>query len=93
MKTLVSVFAVTLLLLVGVAAASQEDTSPAKLRISWDDFKKQYDKNEVVVVDVRSAEAYELGHIPGSRSIPLERVEQSVEELKSLKKPVVVYCA
>ena len=92
MKSLFSVFAVTLLL-VGGAAAQQEDTSSAQLRISWEDFKKQYDKNEVVVIDVRSVEAYELGHVPGSRSIPLDKVEQHVDELKALKKPIVLYCA
>ena len=89
--SLFSVLAATLLL-VGGAAAEQEISS-AQLRISWDDFKTQYDKNEVVVVDVRGVEAYELGHVPGSRSIPLDQVEQRVDELKALKKPVVLYCA
>jgi rhodanese-related sulfurtransferase len=82
-----------LLTMSGAAAHQAEDTSSPKLRIAWDDFKKLYDTNEVVVVDVRSTEAYEQGHIPASRSIPLERVDQHVDELKSLKQPIVVYCA
>ena len=91
-RTLRLIVCLAALAVAGVASA-QEDISSAKLRISWEDFKKQYDKNEVVVIDVRSAEAFELGHIPGSRSIPLDKVEQHVEELKAVTKPVVAYCA
>ena len=77
----------------GAASAQTEDTSSPALRIAWDEFKTLYDKNEAVVVDVRGADAYEAGHVPGSRSIPLDQVEQHVEELKKLKKPIVLYCA
>ena len=93
MKKLIALPALALLLLAGGVAAFQEDTSSPKLRVSWEEFKKLYDKNEAVVVDVRGADAYELGHIPNSRSVPLDQVGQRVEELKKLKKPIVTYCA
>ena len=84
----------TLLALVtGVTASQTEDISSPKLRIAWEEFKKLHDKNDVVVVDVRGADAFEQGHIPNSRSVPLDQVGQRVEELKKLKKPVVTYCA
>ena len=88
-------FAVFLVILAaaGTSAFQTDDTSSPKLRIAWDEFKKLYDDKAVVVVDVRGADSYAGGHIPGSRSIPLSEVSQHAEELKKLKKPVVVYCA
>jgi phage shock protein E len=35
---------------------------------------------------------YETGHIPGAKNIPLEEVPYKVEELKSMKSPIVFYC-
>ena len=75
------------------AAHAEEDTTSPKLRISWDEFKKLHDSGKLVVVDVRSAAAFEAGHIPGPRSVPLEQVEKRVAELKKLKRPIVTYCA
>lgn len=93
-KTSLSIIAsLAFLLASGAAAFQAEDTSSPKLRIAWDEFKKLHDKNDAVVVDVRGADAYELGHIPGSRSIPLEQVAKRVDEMKALKKPIVLYCA
>ena len=87
--------AVVILMLVatGTAAFQSDDTSSPKLRIAWDDFKKLYDDKAVVVIDVRGADSYAAGHIPGSRSIPLNEVSQHADELKKLKKPIVLYCA
>ncbi|MCA1562550.1 MAG: rhodanese-like domain-containing protein [Acidobacteria bacterium] len=74
-------------------AAQEEDLSSAKLRVEWDEFKPLYDAGKVVVVDVRGADAFEAGHIPGALSVPLAEVERRADELKALKKPIVVYCA
>jgi 3-mercaptopyruvate sulfurtransferase SseA len=91
-----------LLLMLGLAVAStagqparaqEEDHASPKLRIAWEEFKKLYDDGKVVVVDVRGADAYGAGHIPGSRSIPLPDVERHAPELKKLAQPVVLYCA
>lgn len=54
---------------------------------------KELIKNpSTVVVDVRSAWEYEANHIPGAKNIPLEEVPYKVEEFKSFKSPVVLYC-
>ncbi|MHB0878045.1 MAG: rhodanese-like domain-containing protein [Anaerolineae bacterium] len=47
---------------------------------------------DIVVVDVRSREAYTTGHIPGALSIPSERLAKRLEEI-ARDKPVVVYCS
>jgi len=45
-----------------------------------------------IVVDVRSFWEYEANHIPGAKNIPLEEVPYKVEEFKSFKSPIVMYC-
>lgn len=45
------------------------------------------------LLDVRATEDYAAGHIRGARSLPLERLGESLEGLKRFKdKPVIVYC-
>ena len=75
------------------AAMQADDIASSKLRVAWTEFKALYDSNKAVVVDVRSAEAFEGGHIPGARSIPLDKVAAHADELKKLNRPILVYCA
>jgi rhodanese-related sulfurtransferase len=70
-----------------------QDLSSPKLRVEWAEFKKLYDAQAAVVVDVRGSEAYEAGHIPGAMNVPLEDVERRSGELKKLSKPILLYCA
>jgi rhodanese-related sulfurtransferase/DNA-binding transcriptional ArsR family regulator len=45
----------------------------------------------VVVLDVRPEEEYRSGHIPGARSVPVERLEAYLEEIPR-DREVVAYC-
>ena len=70
-------------------------------RISQHDFKKLIAAKNVVIVDTRVADVFELGHIPGALQLPLEgrmtwpdEYEKTVvPQLLKTKRPVVVYCA
>jgi rhodanese-related sulfurtransferase len=44
------------------------------------------------VVDVRPADAYAAGHLPGSRNIPLGHLAACLDELPA-GRPVLVHCA
>lgn len=44
-----------------------------------------------VVLDVRPEEEYRAGHIPGARSVPVERLEAYLEEIPK-DREVVAYC-
>lgn len=68
-------------------AKLEYESSPFDLRGT---MEKSPDK--VCVVDVRSEETFEEGHIPGAKNIPLDRI---IGELKSLpkNKTIVTYCA
>lgn len=45
----------------------------------------------LVVVDVRPLAEYDVAHIPGARSIPLDELEKSLRELPR-RKEIVAYC-
>jgi DNA-binding transcriptional ArsR family regulator len=48
-------------------------------------------EGSVVVIDVRPAEEYLAGHIPGALSVPLERLEERIRKLPA-RKEIVAYC-
>lgn len=67
---------------------------PTTDRMSMADFKKMYEAGTVVVVDVRSNDAYLGGHIPGALSIPESTINEAVaEKLKKMGKPIATYCS
>jgi len=45
----------------------------------------------VVVIDVREADEYDSGHVPGALFVPLSGLEQRVDEVPS-GEPVLVIC-
>ena len=66
------------------------------------DFSKSPDINEGVkyflsvqngiLLDVRSKQEYVSGHIPGSRNVPLHRLDDIADEAEDLNTPLFVYC-
>ena len=44
------------------------------------------------VVDVRSPQEFEGEHFPGAINIPLEQVQQKVNNFKEMPKPIIAYC-
>jgi rhodanese-related sulfurtransferase len=50
------------------------------------------EKGEAVVIDVRGSVEYQLGHIKGSRSVPLGLIAQQSKDLPR-DKLLVTYCA
>ena len=45
------------------------------------------------IVDVRTTEEFRAGNANGSINIPLQEIERRMDELKSLKQPLVLCCA
>jgi 3-mercaptopyruvate sulfurtransferase SseA len=75
---------------VGAARAGQA-ANPG--RIAFEPFKKLWDRDAVLTIDVRDAGSYRSGHIPGAISVPLGELASKVDDLKKEKRPIVTYCA
>jgi phage shock protein E len=45
------------------------------------------------IVDVRTPAEFQGGHVAGSINIPVSELTQRIEELKTLKSPLVLCCA
>jgi hypothetical protein len=62
-------------------------------RISVEQAKTALDSGAAILVDVRSAQAYEQEHIPGAISIPLAEIETNPTGLKLEKDQwIITYC-
>jgi rhodanese-related sulfurtransferase/DNA-binding HxlR family transcriptional regulator len=55
------------------------------------DLLKRVKEKLVTVLDVRPAEEYAAGHIPGAINVPIEKLERFVSRLPK-RKEVVAYC-
>lgn len=83
-----------------VAHAHQADVEPARTAYLGTDDAEEVGREEllaragaggVVVLDVRPAEEYAAGHIPGAISIPVDELAERVAELPR-DAEVVAYC-
>lgn len=59
--------------------------------INGEELVARMRRRDVVLVDVRPRDEYDAGHIQGARSIPLDEIEQHLEELPS-DREVIAYC-
>ena len=46
-----------------------------------------------IIIDVRTASEFMGGHVAGSTNIPLQEIEERVDEIKIMKQPIVLCCA
>lgn len=65
-----------------------EDTAA---EVSREELHARIAAGDVVVLDVRPAEEYRAGHIPGALSLPVEELADRIDELPE-DTEIVVYC-
>lgn len=59
---------------------------------------KKADYNQLIndgaiVIDARTSEEFNSGHINGVTNIPLGKIKSKIKKIESLKKPVIFCCA
>jgi rhodanese-related sulfurtransferase len=62
-------------------------------RISIDELKVLMAKRQALLVDVRNAQEFADGHIPGAINIPYGQASAQEEALRTEKRTIVIYCA
>ena len=56
-------------------------------------IEKIIKEKQGTIVDVRTTEEFRGGNVSGSINIPLQEIENRIDELKNLKQPLVLCCA
>ncbi|KWW97958.1 ArsR family transcriptional regulator [Carbonactinospora thermoautotrophica] len=74
-----------------VEAARAAYLGPETEQVDRDELLRRVRAGDVVVLDVRPAEEYAAGHIPGAVSIPLPELAQRLAELPA-DREIVAYC-
>jgi len=59
--------------------------------VSPTELRKLMRNGDVIVLDVRPAEEYRAGHIPGARSVPVDELRSRLQELPASQE-IVAYC-
>jgi len=49
--------------------------------------------NNKMIIDVRTPGEFMGGHVAGSINIPLQEIQQRLDEIKSFQQPIVLCCA
>ncbi|MBC8399035.1 rhodanese-like domain-containing protein [Flavobacteriaceae bacterium] len=81
------------ILLFPLLVFSQENTNAYEV-LSYDDFKNQISKNDVLLFDVRTMEEFNSGHLKGSVNIDFYDEKLFDKFFKKVKKskPIYIYC-
>lgn len=85
---------ISLLLLV-LSVGGSFGCSPAKatvedLNVSVVKAQESWEKQEAIIIDVRTEEEYTQGHIPGTALIPLDQLPNRIGEVPKDKKVLVI---
>jgi hypothetical protein len=96
--TVFTVISMAFVLMLVSCATPQPDSAPQVLnepevvaRVSLEEARAAYDKNEALFLDVRSISSYAGSHIPGARSIPLADLESRMGDLDP-SQWIITYC-
>ncbi len=83
---------VLLATLVSGCVVWQEGAGPKAGPMPLDEALARRDRGEAVIIDVRSAEAFAEGHIPGAIDMPGSDILSHVSELRRMGKLPILYC-
>ena len=69
-----------------------EGSGPGAPAMPLAEALERRDRGEVVLIDVRSAEEYEAGHLPGALNIPGSQIGARVAEIRKMGRLPILYC-
>lgn len=93
MKPIYSIIFVSSLILAAISGCIST-TTPEKAQytdVSVQQAKQMIDHGDVFILDVRTQEEYDTGHIKNSTLIPVQVLDKRLDELPRDKK-ILVYC-
>ena len=94
LKLFLTMMLITAVVIVLSACGSSSDSNAAYTQLSQDETISMMEENsDYVILDVRTQEEYDEGHIPDAICIPNETIGgKQPEELRDLDQMIFVYC-
>lgn len=100
MKKILTIFFILSITFIFIACSqnkesnNMQDEAKAETKVTIDEAKKIVDENEdLVILDVRTQDEYDEGHIKNAILIPYNTIEENIDKIEKYKdKPVLVYC-
>ena len=77
-------------LLTGMLAGCGAQGTETGVDVSVNEALRLWQNKEAIIIDVRTPAEYRVGHIPGVTNIPLDELEQRMNEVPKDKKVVLV---
>ncbi len=74
-----------------VSSSHEEETFPEISRLSLADSKAAFDAGTTLFLDVRDADSYAAGHVPGALNIPLTELPARLGDLDKTQW-IITYC-
>ena len=74
------------------AVAAATPYADGARRVTIQELEELVKENKAVVIDVRSQDSYDAGHIPGARLIPAGEIVNHINELPK-DKLIITYCS
>ena len=75
----------------GCVSTTRQPEKAQIVDVSVQQGKEMIDRGEVFILDVRTREEYDAGHIRGSALIPVQELDKRLNEIPRDKK-ILVYC-
>lgn len=92
-KMIIIVLAFILIIGIAVFVFNNNRSVVKNVKISAEEAKEIIDQDSDIIIDVRSEEEYQTGHIEGAVCIPNEVISDQIERLLSDKEQeILVYC-
>jgi rhodanese-related sulfurtransferase len=87
--------AVTVITLVGLTGANAQHPPGKDLLMAFAEFQPLQAQKSVLVIDVRDAESFANGRIPGALHVPVRDIEVRLASVKKASKGrvIVTYCS
>ena len=93
-KALIVAFAFGATAALSSVAVAKEDQAIRNVpRISIDELKVLIERKAVLVIDVRDADSFAKGRIPGAVNVDYTRILQDADRFKGDTRTIVTYCA
>lgn len=94
MKTIIVILLIALLLFISFKfLTTKEEPTSNYNKITADKAKEMMEKEDVIIIDVRTEDEYNTSHIKNAVLIPNETIgNEKLKEVSNLNQKIIIYC-